>query len=127
MCIRDRVRADISEGISLNESVQEISVRVEKTFVNARSRSLTIARTEVSQSAGSARNVGMQEEGLSKKWLTSHDKEVRTTHKQFESLGKRELNFDYGGGINLKFPGDMDCTIAGEVINCRCVNRALKT
>lgn len=120
------LRETILLGLSENETVQDLTKRIRKTFDNSRSRALTIARTEIGQSAGSARHIAMSREGLKKKWIDAGDKVVRTSHQQYALAGTQPMGYDFSMGKNLKFPGDMDCTDPGEVINCRCITRAVK-
>lgn len=122
--VRKAVRASIVEGLKNAETVQQITERVRDTFEVARARALTIARTEVSQSAGASRHVAMTREGLKKRWVTANDDAVRDSHKLFGSIDAKPMTFEYAPG--LKYPGDMDCSDGAEVINCRCITRAVR-
>lgn len=124
--VLEDLRSSILAGMGESENIQQLTERVRGVFDNSRSRSLTIARTEVSQSAGSARHIAMSREGLKKKWIDAGDKHVRESHAQYALAGTQPMGYDFSMGKNLKFPGDMDCTDAGEVINCRCITRAVK-
>lgn len=124
--VKEDVRSAIIAGLAENENVQQITERVRHSFEVSRSRSLTIARTEVMQSANASRDIAMKREGLRKQWVDAGDKVVRSTHQVYENMGPQDSSFDFSGGKNLKFPGDMDCTDPGEVINCRCITRAVR-
>jgi hypothetical protein len=82
-----------------------------------------IARTEVGSASNTMSFQSAQEnaEGVTKGWLVSGLKGMRTSHIAYGSMGdKLPMDFQYAPG--LKFPQDPDCQIAEEVINCRCTH-----
>jgi len=83
-----------------------------------------IARTEVISAGNTGSFEAAQEnkEGVKKEWSTSGygSPRVRDSHLFYESLGPVEMDYNYNRSTSLQFPGDPDCTLAEEVINCMC-------
>lgn len=80
-----------------------------------------IARTEVVSAANTMSFTAAKEnaEGVTKGWLSSQKVHARENHAEFEAMGDgMAMDHEYSPG--LKFPGDPDCSDAGEVINCGC-------
>jgi bacterioferritin (cytochrome b1) len=79
-----------------------------------------IAITEVNGAAnrGAFESAKENSEGVMKEWMTTGMPNVRESHLAHESLGPQEMDFEYNTG--LKFPGDDECDIPEEVINCHC-------
>ena len=121
--LRKRLRSELVEGVEANETTAQLQSRIRNEIGISRRSSLDIARTEVAQASGMAREEAMQVEGLEKEWITSGDKLVRSSHTKFQGLGQKPLKFEYDSG--LKYPSDPSGP-ANEVINCRCFSRAKK-
>ncbi len=79
-----------------------------------------IALTEVNSAGnyGSFEELRMEGVKGQKSWITSGRSNVRDSHREHESLGWVDSDYDYA--TNLQFPGDPDCDIAEEVCNCHC-------
>jgi hypothetical protein len=79
-----------------------------------------IARTEVNSAGNTGSFDAAQEnsEGVRKEWSTSGLPNIRDSHIEYEAMGVVDMDYEYNTG--LQFPGDPDCNLAEEVINCRC-------
>jgi len=53
-----------------------------------------------------------------KQWLTSGKQDVRESHKYYENLGWKDMDYEYAPG--LKYPGYPNCTNEDELRGCRC-------
>jgi uncharacterized protein with gpF-like domain len=125
-----QIRLVILRGRQENLSYTEISKNVvDKTSGHiARSRAMTIARTEVHEASQSAQFEAIQETGLhvTKEWLAVSDTRTREDHAdasgQHQNMEDPFLIEDSstGGVDELMFPGDPDGP-AHQVINCRCI------
>ena len=118
--VRKRVGAAVAQGIADGESVKGLAMLIRGAFTTERTRALTTARTEMSQSFGGGRFLEMKQAGIKEHtWLASRDDRVRDSHRGLN--GKTVLVGQPFKG-NLKYPGDMDAA-PGESINCRCTSR----
>ena len=99
---KQQLRLALSEGISANESVAELSKRVSGVFDEAKGyRATLIANNETNQAYQYANHQTldvMYAQGIidKRKWLTAGDSRVRPTHA--------ELN-EYTVRFNTEFPG----------------------
>lgn len=84
-----------------------------------RSRSMTIARTEIHGASGFASHEAAIQTGvvIGKRWLSSRDGQVRDEHGPLDDGTIYALNDTYPNG--LMYPGDPSGS-PEEVINCRC-------
>ncbi|MBW1953567.1 MAG: phage portal protein [Deltaproteobacteria bacterium] len=116
--VREQLRETLIEGMAQMETTAELMQRVKQVYNFAQSRSLTIARTEVGQAAGVARDAAMGQMGVKTiRWVTAGDENVRVSHADLNGLTViRGQLFPNG----CRFPCDPNGP-AGEVINCRCV------
>lgn len=116
--IREQLRDTLIEGLGKMETVAELMERVKQIYNFAQARSLTIARTEVGQAMGIARDAAMGQMGVAKiRWVTAGDEHVRQSHRDLNGMViERGKQFPNG----CRFPCD-PYGAAQEVINCRCV------
>lgn len=116
--VREQLRDTLIDGLAKLETTAELMERVKQVYNFAQARSLTIARTEVGQAMGVARDAAMQQMGVEKiRWVTAGDERVRESHKALDGMViERGQLFPNG----CQFPCDV-MGPADEVINCRCV------
>lgn len=117
-----QVKDTINEGLEKGESNAKIAGRVREAFNGiSKERAEMIAQTEVSAAYGGARQLGMEQTGVSyKKWLTARDEKVRASHLEVDGdIIPVPEKFTVGDS-ELMHPGDPHGS-AAEVINCRCV------
>lgn len=119
---RDAVRQALSDGAAEGEGIPELSRRVRDVFDTAsRSRSVTIARTEVLRSSNFASLEGYKQSGVvqKKQWLATPDDRTRDLHAELGDRDPIDIDDDFEvGGYSAQSPGD-----SGEPefdINCRC-------
>jgi hypothetical protein len=124
--VKEQIREILLESIAAGDDIDFISGEIQNVFSMAKKRAKLIAETEIGQVAGFAKFRGMEVESARKKWVDSNDGAVRAAHKKYGSLGIKKLDYDYSNGSNLKYPSDMDCSDAKEILNCRCGIRAVK-
>jgi SPP1 gp7 family putative phage head morphogenesis protein len=104
--------------LAVQEHLPELEGNVALAFRDRESRALAIARTESAHATNSARQIQMEEEGVTKtEWSTAGDDAVRESHQKLDGE-VRSIGSDYAP--NLAYPSDPRAP-AGEVINCRCV------
>lgn len=119
--IRNNLREQLKEGLSENETVEELSDRIRESFndIQSEGRIRRIAMTETAQTVNGARNLGMKAGGVEfHEWLTSADSRVRDTHAAID-MQVRRLGERFSNG--LLYPADVTSGKPGEVINCRCL------
>jgi len=74
--IRTEATAEIREGISLGESLEQIGSRVSETLDSSKNRGMLIARTELMRAFNKAAESRYQKAGFKMKWLTARDPRV---------------------------------------------------
>jgi len=124
---KKRVSAIIQQKFATGATQRELTDAIQKEFKFAKKfRAARIARTESGIAGNAGIQSGMEQAGVEeKRWITSRDAKVRNTHI---SAGGQTVNIRDSflvGGIFLKHPGDPDGT-PEEIINCRCVARAVR-
>lgn len=111
---RKALRKTLADGFKEGESIQKLSRRIRDVYdIADKTRSLTIARTEVIGASNFGSWDGMKQSKVvqNKEWLTSKDDRVRDAHDFMDGVIV---------GINELFsPGDGD-TQYPESINERC-------
>lgn len=115
--IEVQIRRQITSGYEENETVLQIADRLRNVFNFASSRSMTIARTEMSNAANQSGVLAEKNAGILRhEWATAGDEAVRDSHVAVDGeVVPVDSNFSNG----LAFPGDPSGA-AEEVINCRC-------
>jgi len=120
--IFEEIRATLQAGLDNGDPIKDIADGIRSKFNEISSgRAKTIAITETAAAYGTARNLAMQDAGISKKqWLTSGNPNVREAHEEANGqiVGADEA-FEVGGE-QLRFPGDPDGS-PENIINCHCV------
>jgi|GEM_PF-3587717 hypothetical protein len=118
----DRV---LAEGMARGMSVPDMRRTITDDLLSVLTEINTyqaerIARTEVNGAANAGSYEGAMSTGvvLGKFWITSGLQGIRESHVLYESLGVVQNDYEYN--IGLKHPGDPDCRIAEDIINCRC-------
>lgn len=128
--VRNNLAKALSESIRTGEDMNQVRVRVSQVYDVAASpaKVLSVARTETASFMNGVRDVMFEAQGFEEfEWTTAGDEHVRGTHVKYGESGPHPKGFDYltitnkKGGGKLKFPGDDECTLASEVVNCRCV------
>jgi len=119
------VRVAISSGIRLGENVNEIAQRLDSVFDFAvRSRTRTIARTEVNEAMNFAANESYRQTGRvgKRRWIATLDDRVRDSHSRMHNqvavMGRMFSN-------GMEFPGDSRIGKPEELVNCRCTTVAI--
>jgi len=120
----DRIRAQLSEGITSGESMEDIAKRLGSIYDdNVSGRAMRIARTEVINASNAASYAGAKGSGakVRKKWLSSRDGRVRTAHATADGqIVDMDAPFRVGG-YELMWPGDTSRGApAALTVNCRC-------
>lgn len=122
--------SQISEGVSLGESNQQISDRIDAILFSTRAewwenRAKVIARTETTRAwnAGVLAAAQYYEPptgpGWRKVWDTDMDGHERPAHMRANGQSRGLSDTFQVGGEDLRFPGD-PAGRADNVINCRC-------
>ena len=124
---------------SLQDRVAALSGKAGDVFRASMNRTLSIARTETAQTVNGARRVVMQAERVERtEWLTSDDEFVRNEPADAPlrvrpAANHRVLDGDvvplgtsFVPGVVLRNPGDVDCSQAQHVVNCRCGAAAVR-
>jgi len=121
-----RLAKKLAGGLDAGATQKELSDIVQEEFRFAkRFRSERIARTEIGTAANKGIQDGMEQGGAKfKKWLQSHDANVRDSHRTDQVVGIDEP-FEVGGFF-LDYPGDPSAPV-GEIVNCRCTMRAIRS
>lgn len=115
------VAAEIQEGARAGESVEAITLRIQRVVGNASWRARRIARTEMNRAANNASLAEMLFSGLDgdKQWRANDDARTRPTHHEAnEQTVPLPAPFTVGG-FPLLYPGDPTGP-PQETINCRC-------
>lgn len=124
--IKRRIADQLQQGMIQGDSIMQLSDRVKQEYNIARSRALTIARTEVVGATNEGEQLAMEDEGVEKQmWVTAGDEAVRSSHEsangQIVKLNEPfVLIADSGARTEVNYPGDPQCGNAAEIVNCRC-------
>lgn len=122
--------SQISEGVALGESNEQISDRIDAILFSTRAqwwenRAKVIARTETNRAwnAGVLASAQYYEPptgpGWRKVWDTDMDGHERPAHMGANGQVRRLSDTFQVGGEDLRFPGD-PAGMASNVVNCRC-------
>jgi HK97 family phage portal protein len=126
---QNMVAHQLQEGLQADEGLGDLTARIKKTLGSRRAKALDIARTQTAGAVGTGRHAGMKQAGVELKgWLSARDKDVRDSHREAEqryaegiALG---VPFQVGGEL-LMYPAD-PAGSAANIINCRCVEIAMR-
>jgi len=125
--MKRKIANQLREGMVRGESIMQLSDRVKQEYNIARSRSLTIARTEVVGVTNEGEQLEMESEGVEKRtWVTAGDEAVRESHEAVNGTVVKLnepfilINPKTGARTEVNYPGDSQCGNGAEVINCRC-------
>lgn len=103
---------------AVREKLPELTDALRGVFKSKDARALTIARTETTHAAVTARVEQLRDAGFTHiQWLSSHDDLVRQLHQDHD--GEVVKIGDRFPHSQIRWPGDADAP-AEEVINCRC-------
>jgi HK97 family phage portal protein len=120
----DSIRVEMTEGVRLGESIDDIAKRIRSVFsVASDVRATTIARTEVISAYNGAATQGAAalpaDVVAGQEWIATRDARTRESHAaadgQVVAIG---APFDVGGH-ELAYPGDPNGG-ARNTVNCRC-------
>lgn len=118
-----QIKTALNEGISLGESIPDLSARVEHVFEVGKSRATTIARTEVIGSyngAASARASALPADVVGgQEWLATNDDRCREAHLAADGQVVSVVEAFDVDGEPLQYPGDPSGS-PENVVNCRC-------
>lgn len=120
--LHDELAKELSEGLRLNESVDQIAARVAKFFDNTNDyRAQRIARTVSNYGVNEGNRLAALEAGFTmKSWLSMRDANVRDTHQTVDGQKvKVTEKFTLSDGDMLDVPGDPNGQ-PGNTISCRC-------
>jgi hypothetical protein len=127
-----RLKKEIEAGLEDGDTTAQLAARAKQFFNGLDAGQLrTIALTETSAVYGQGRDFAMKQAGVQfKAWLTSGNANVRSSHEQagLDYPQDRGIPLDEPfivDGEALQYPGD-DAGSAGNVINCHCVQIAVK-
>jgi HK97 family phage portal protein len=124
--VRNQIRQALIDGMSANESIEQIATRIKKVMSNGHNRAMTIAVTEVGSALNFGRSIEIRDAGYTKKkWYTALDERVRPDHRVMHG---RVVNVDTPwivGGASLRYPGD-PYGPARQIVNCRCIELPVK-
>jgi hypothetical protein len=120
-----KVREIILFGVDQGWSIEEISrtIRTRVTDIN-RSRSLTIARTEVGRASNEGKLLSAMAMGIAmnKEWLTAKDERVRRKPRDKADhlvMHGQAVELDRGFDNGMQLPGDHTAP-PEQTVNCRC-------
>lgn len=114
----EKLKSEFRQSLEEGESRQQLVSRIRSTYdAFTKSRSQTIARTEVHAATQTGTIEGYKQAGLDTKiWVAVADEATRESH--FQADGE-EVPIDQMFSNGLRYPGDPSGP-AEEVINCRC-------
>lgn len=124
--VHKQISVQISEGISRQEALADLTDRIKGVFNNASRRAKIIARTEVWGTMNFARSVAISEHYEKKIWVSVMDGSTRESHALMN--GSIILSTDVWNlptNCVLRFPGDLRGQ-PKEVIGCRCFEMPVK-
>jgi 2'-5' RNA ligase len=115
------VAAAIQEGRDANESVEQVTARIQGVLHNAQWKARRIARTEITRAANAASLAQMTHSGYfgEKVWSSNTDNRVRPAHLETNEQARPLAETFDVGGFPMLYPGDPTAP-ADLTINCRC-------
>lgn len=117
---RDQISGALSEGLSANESLSELSSRVRTLFDDMKaSRADTIAQTSATSAFEAGQLEAFTEAGATKMWLTQRSGTSRPAHAAADGQEVAADEPFIVGGEEMMYPGDPNGS-AANVIRCEC-------
>lgn len=120
----DLLGKELSEGLSLGETISEIAKRVDKVFSYREDfSSKRTAQTEVIGAVNDGQLRSYMEAGVKEKeWVTARDERVRESHVATDGqVVDITQSFLTGEGNHLQYPGDRSSGAnPSDIIGCRC-------
>jgi phage portal protein BeeE len=117
-----QLRITLREGFAEGESIGKMASRVRKVYDTAtKSRSRTIARTEIIPASNGGTLEGMRQSGVvdEKEWLSTRDDRVRDDHEDMDTVRESlNENFTLPDGSQTDVPGNTG--VAAQDVNERC-------
>ena len=119
----------LQDGLNKGLPYDDIANNLKHELNIAKGRAKTIARTEVAHAANAAKQTMYEENDIKKsRWVHSFDANVRhQPESDFNHMINEitELGEEFSTG--LKYPGDRtgSMSVAGNLINCRCITTAV--
>jgi 2'-5' RNA ligase len=115
------VAAAIQEGRDADESVEQVTARIQGVLNNAQWKARRIARTEITRAANAASLAQMVHSGYQgeKVWSANLDNRTRPAHEEANEQSRPLLQDFQVGGFPMSYPGDPTAP-ADLTINCRC-------
>ena len=130
--VNRQINTALVEGLEAGDTNDQLAARVKAVFNQlTNSEARRIATTETAASYGFSRNLAMKDAGIEyKAWLTSGGDNVREAHAQagedYSPENAIEVNEPFiVDGEELQYPGD-ESGSPGNVINCHCIQIAVK-
>lgn len=119
--VKEQIRVALIDGVSANESIEQIATRIKKVMSNAHRRAMIIAVTEVGSAVSFGRSIQIRDAGFkNKKWYTALDERVRISHREMHGKAVQIGQPWIVGGATLWYPGDPNGP-AREIVQCRCI------
>ena len=123
---KKKLRTALAKGLKEGEGFEEIASRIRRTFKEAsKTRSRTIARTEVGWATTVGQLAGYSDSGVVtlKRWNTALDADVRDSHEIDGQTVREGESFTLGDGEQALGPRVSSTggrLSARNAINCRC-------
>ncbi|QQS25162.1 MAG: phage portal protein [Actinomycetota bacterium] len=120
----DQLRDELSDGVGLGESIDELSDRVINVFSQASEhRARTIARTEVISAYNGAAVLGAsqlpRDVVAGQEWIATRDTRTRDAHASADGQIVTAGAPFVVAGYSAAYPGD-PALPASQTVNCRC-------
>ena len=116
-----RARAQLIQGFSAGESIEELSARLMQVSDWGERRAATVARTEIisASNAGALAEARAVSPDASKEWMATRDSRTREWHREADGETVLLDGTFTVGGQELDYPGDPSGS-PDNIINCRC-------
>lgn len=116
------IRRILMAGYTNSLAVDEVAQMIRDKFAEYRiSRSLLIARTEMTGISNTASRMAWNQAGATHKiWVATQDSLTRDYHVQYNGERVKIDGYFVNGPEPMFEPGDAKATLASNVCNCRC-------
>ena len=113
----NQIKMNIHEGVQAGETIDDIAGRIKNVYSMAKTRSLTIARTEVTAGMNEASLIEYKENGVSRvEWLSAGDSNVRPEHQANADVGPLPIGSTFPSGETYPSAVNCRCTLAPVII-----------